>query len=134
MISEAEYNEAYGKLTEAEDALKRSLKTVDFALIDLGKQFDSYSEYENFIHQLVESSELEIKPLYCKKGQALIWAANLIHGGDIIRDPNSTRYSHVTHYYYEGCDVYYSPMFSESWKGNFSKKNILDKNIKNHKF
>lgn len=101
---------------------------------EYGKQFDSYSEYENFIHQLVESSELEIKPLYCKKGQALIWAANLIHGGDIIRDPNSTRYSHVTHYYYEGCDVYYSPMFSESWKGNFSKKNILDKNIKNHKF
>lgn len=44
LISEAEYNEAYGKLTEAEDALKRSLKTVDFALIDLGKQFDSYDE------------------------------------------------------------------------------------------
>lgn len=101
---------------------------------EYGKQFDSYAQYEEFVRQLVESSQLETKPLYCKKGQALVWAANLIHGGDIIRDPNSTRYSQVTHYYYDDCDVYYSPMFSESWKGNYSHKNILEKNIKSHKF
>lgn len=101
---------------------------------EYGKQFDSYSEYEVFVQQLVESSDLEVKPLYCKKGQALIWAANLIHGGDIIRNTESTRYSHVTHYYYDDCDVYFSPMFSESWKGKFSEKNLLDKNIKNYRF
>lgn len=100
---------------------------------EYGKQFDSYNEYEEFIQQLVDSNELEVKPLVCKKGQALIWAANLIHGGDIIRDVNSTRYSQVTHYYYENCDVYYSPMFSESWKGDFSVKNLKEKDIKNYK-
>lgn len=100
---------------------------------EYGKQFDSYFEYENFIRQLVESQELEIKPLTCKKGQALIWLANLIHGGDIIRDLNTTRYSHVTHYYYDDCEVYYSPMFSESWKGHYSEKNIIDKNIRDFK-
>lgn len=101
---------------------------------EYGKQFDSYAQYEDFVRQLVETSKLEVKPLHCKKGQALIWAANLIHGGDIIRDPNSTRYSQVTHYYYDDCDVYYSPMFSEAWKGKFSHKNILEKNIREHKF
>lgn len=100
---------------------------------EYGKQFDSYAEYEEFIRQLVSSNELEVLPLHCKKGQALIWSANLIHGGDIIRDPNSSRYSQVTHYYFEGCDVYYSPMFSESWKGKFSEKNIKEKNIKEYK-
>jgi ectoine hydroxylase-related dioxygenase (phytanoyl-CoA dioxygenase family) len=101
---------------------------------EYGKQFDSYAQYEDFVRQLVETSKLEVKPLHCKKGQALIWAANLIHGGDIIRDPNSTRYSQVTHYYYDDCDVYYSPMFSEAWKGKFSHKKILEKNIREHKF
>lgn len=38
---------------------------------EYGKQFDSYSNYENFIKQLVESQELEVKSLICKKGQAL---------------------------------------------------------------
>jgi hypothetical protein len=100
---------------------------------EYGKQFDSYSEYEEFIRQLVEVNELEVKPLTCKKGQALVWAANLIHGGDIIRDPNSTRYSQVTHYYYDDCDTYYSPMFSEAWKGQYSHKDISKKNIREFK-
>ena len=100
---------------------------------EYGKQFDSYAEYEEFIRQLVSSNELEVLPLHCKKGQALIWSANLIHGGDIIRDPNSSRYSQVTHYYFDGCDVYYSPMFSEAWRGKFAEKNIKEKNIKEYK-
>jgi hypothetical protein len=100
---------------------------------EYGKQFDSYAEYEEFIRQLVEVQELEVKPLICKKGQALVWSANLIHGGDIIRDPNSTRYSQVTHYYYDDCDVYYSPMFSESWKGDFKTKDLTGKNIREFK-
>jgi hypothetical protein len=100
---------------------------------EYGKQFDSYREYEEFIKQLVEVNELEVKPLRCKKGQALVWAANLIHGGDEIRDPESSRYSQVTHYYYPGCDVYYSPMFSESHKGDYREKDLSQKNIKEYK-
>ncbi len=100
---------------------------------EYGKQFDSYEQYEDFIRQLVDINEMEVKPLICKKGQALIWSANLIHGGDVVRDINSTRYSHVTHYYYEGCDIYYSPMFSEAWKGDFSYKDLTSKDIKNYK-
>jgi ectoine hydroxylase-related dioxygenase (phytanoyl-CoA dioxygenase family) len=96
---------------------------------EYGKQFDSYAEYENFIRQLVESKELKTETLVCKPGQALVWAANLIHGGDEIRDVNRTRYSQVTHYYFEGCDKYFSPMFSEAWMGKFSEKNLKEKNF-----
>lgn len=96
-------------------------------------QFESYAEYEEFIRQLVAVKKLNTEPLVCKKGQALIWAANLIHGGDIVRDENSTRYSQVTHYYYDECDVYYSPMFSEVWKGKYAVKDLESKNIREHK-
>jgi ectoine hydroxylase-related dioxygenase (phytanoyl-CoA dioxygenase family) len=96
-------------------------------------QFESYAEYEEFIRQLVAVKKLETESLVCKKGQALIWSANLIHGGDIVRDENSTRYSQVTHYYYDECDVYYSPMFSEVWKGKYAVKDLESKNIREHK-
>ena len=46
-----------------------------------------------------------------KKGQALIWASNLLHGGSAHRDKGRTRHSQVTHYYFEGCQ-YYQPLSS----------------------
>lgn len=51
-----------------------------------------------------------------KKGEALVWAANLAHGGSPIADPNSTRRSLVVHYYFEGC-AYYTPMKSDEANG-----------------
>jgi hypothetical protein len=96
---------------------------------EYGKQFDSYAEYEEFVRQLVDAKKLEKKTLICKAGQALVWAANLIHGGDVIRDPNRSRYSQVTHYYFDGCDKYFSPMFSEAWMGKFSEKDLSTKNF-----
>lgn len=37
-----------------------------------------------------------------KKGEALIWHANLAHGGSPIRDRSRTRWSQVTHYFARG--------------------------------
>lgn len=102
---------------------------LNIATPKFGEQFQAYSEYENFIAQLIESKKLQKKILKCKAGSALIWAANLVHGGDIIRDTNRSRYSQVTHYYFDGCDKYYSPMFSDAWKGSFSEKNLKEKNF-----
>ena len=94
-----------------------------------GEQFEAYSEYEEFVRQLVDSKKLETKSLICKRGQALIWASNLLHGGIEIKDESRSRYSHVTHYYFDGCDKYYSPLFSESWKGEYSEKDLTNKNF-----
>lgn len=116
--------------------IPKSHKLAIFDFYDLkikapeyGKQFDSYAEYENFISQLVETKQLKTETLICKPGQALIWAANLIHGGSEIKDKTRSRYSQVTHYYFEGCDKYFSPMFSEAWMGKFSEKNLTEKNF-----
>ena len=46
-----------------------------------------------------------------KKGQCLVWSANLLHGGSPHRDKGRTRHSQVTHYYFDDCQ-YYSPLSS----------------------
>lgn len=59
-----------------------------------------------------------------KKGQALIWCANLLHGGSPQHDPRATRWSQVTHYYFEDC-IYYTPAFSDELIGSFDLRNPL---------
>ncbi|SDN08287.1 phytanoyl-CoA dioxygenase family protein [Siphonobacter aquaeclarae] len=71
-----------------------------------------YAQYEDFIEQLVVHKHLQKKTLNLRKGQALIWSANLLHGGEKIRDAGSSRYTQVTHYYFENC-AYYRPMRTE---------------------
>jgi molecular chaperone DnaJ len=48
-----------------------------------------------------------------KRGQAFIWAANLFHGGSPVTDPDKTRLSQVTHYYFRGCS-YFTPLASDA--------------------
>ena len=50
--------------------------------------------------------------LNIKKGQAIIWASNLLHGGEKILRPGASRHSQVTHYFFDDC-VYYSPRLSD---------------------
>jgi len=52
-------------------------------------------------------------------GQALIWSANLIHGGSMVEDLQRTRWSQVTHYLFEGCR-YYTPLLSDWPEGPVS--------------
>jgi len=47
-----------------------------------------------------------------RKGQALVWVANLSHGGAAIERPESTRRSLVAHFFFEEC-VYHTPMLSD---------------------
>ncbi len=58
-----------------------------------------------------------------RKGQALIWCANLLHGGSPQADPRRTRWSQVTHYYFEDC-IYYTPAFSDEVLGALELRQI----------
>lgn len=67
--------------------------------------------YEPAIRELIEREGLVKEEAYLKKGQAMIWAANLLHGGSPIRDARRTRHSQVTHYYFERCR-HWTPLLS----------------------
>ncbi len=63
----------------------------------LGKK--DYADYEDTLAAVIEKNRLEKKTFLAKKGDVLIWHANLIHGGSPVLNPKLTRKSMVVHYY-----------------------------------
>lgn len=101
------------------------LPVVEYADLGLAAGKDFYPHYEAFVQELIEGQKLQKEVPFLKRGQAIVWAANLLHGGDTISDPNSTRISQVTHYYFEGCS-YYTPLRSDLARGKIFFRQIMD--------
>ena len=80
---------------------------------------DYIRTYVPALRARLDAAELPTETAVIKKGQALVWAANLAHGGSPIAAPESTRRSLVTHYYFKGC-TYYTPMTSDVEDGRLS--------------
>jgi len=73
----------------------------------------TYKAYEERLAEIVEAHGLKKATLNMPKGKAIIWSSNLLHGGEKILTPGSTRHSQVTHYFFENC-VYYTPLRSDA--------------------
>jgi Phytanoyl-CoA dioxygenase (PhyH) len=82
-------------------------------------------EMRDFVQELIPAYGLERERAYLKRGQALIWSANLLHGGDPVADRGSTRRSQVTHYYFADC-TYYTPFRSDFARGRVYFRQIID--------
>lgn len=74
---------------------------------------------------MIEASGSKAENFTPRKGQALIWAANLLHGGSKQIDLSLTRWSQVTHYYFEDC-IYYTPAFSDEALGKLDLRTIVN--------
>lgn len=59
----------------------------------------SYTDYEEVMRDIIEKEKLEPKVFLPKKGDVLVWHANLIHGGMPVINPSLTRKSMVIHFY-----------------------------------
>lgn len=68
---------------------------------------NSYKKYEDYMEALITSKGLRKEYFYAKKGDVLIWHANLLHGGSPIAQKGSTRRSMVAHYFCEGVICYH---------------------------
>ena len=88
--------------------------------------YEKYHLYEDFVEELMKAQKVaERTELKMRRGQSLIWAANLFHGGSPILDTDRTRLSQVTHYYFEGC-IYYTPLFSDLGLGKMVTRTVHD--------
>lgn len=63
--------------------------------------------YEDKIDEIIQQNGLQKKHFIASKGDVLIWHANLIHGGEAIRDKGTTRKSMVAHYFAEDVICYH---------------------------
>jgi len=73
----------------------------------------TYKKYEERLEEIIQAHGLKKAILNMPKGKAIIWSANLLHGGETISTPGATRHSQVTHYFFENC-VYYTPLRSDA--------------------
>ena len=78
----------------------------------MGEVKENYEVYEEFVRSYIVQNDLIIETPILKRGQALMWAANLFHGAGAIENKDVTRYSQVTHYHFNGCEFFYNPNFS----------------------
>jgi ectoine hydroxylase len=60
---------------------------------------NNYKHYEEKIQSVILQNHLEEKKFLPKKGDFLIWHANLLHGGAAITKQGKTRKSMVCHYF-----------------------------------
>ena len=101
-------------------------KTSSLYVKDFEKEaLASYLEYEKKLDSLIKSLNLPLKKIIVKKGQAIIWASNIFHGGSKITDLSKTRYSQVTHYFFENC-FYYALRHSNTRFGHYYLREVVD--------
>ncbi|MFD1871788.1 phytanoyl-CoA dioxygenase family protein [Hymenobacter bucti] len=58
--------------------------------------------YETKIEEVIQQHACVGQPFLAKKGDVLLWHANLLHAGSPISDPQLTRHSMVAHYFADG--------------------------------
>lgn len=67
----------------------------------------SYQAYEDMIAEKIKEKGLVKKTFVAKKGDVLLWHANLFHGGNEHLNKNRSRKSVVFHYFKEGSVCYH---------------------------
>ena len=108
-----------------------SHKLPHFEMYDFGitatkqPEPNRYHMYEASVAKVLAASGLERREVQLKKGQALLWASNLYHGGSPIRDKTRTRHSQVNHFFFEDC-LYYTPVCSDLPLGKVYWRSLID--------
>ena len=81
--------------------------------------------FHDYWQAAVASDGFQRETFTPRLGQALIWSANLIHGGSAVENLQRSRWSQVTHYFFEGCR-HYTPMLSDWPQGPVAWRNPFD--------
>lgn len=68
---------------------------------------NSNKRYEDKIAQVIAENKIEKQYFLAKRGDVLVWHANLLHGGSPITREGATRKSMVCHYFAEGVLCYH---------------------------
>ena len=86
-------------------------------LFSLNFNCSDYKDYEIKLAQFIKSIKLQPRLATLKRGEAVVWAANLLHGGGSVKDLKRTRLSQVTHYAFKGSEFHWRPRLSNLMTG-----------------
>ena len=104
-----------------------SHRVPQFRSFEPGASPDRYADFEAVQRNVMDRLGVQPVDLEAKKGDALVWASGLLHGGRPIINEGSTRWSQVTHYFFEDC-IYFQPIYSDLMTGAIKLLDIIDMN------
>lgn len=87
-----------------------------------------FPEYHRFVDvwtARADAENLKRDVFHARKGQALIWTSNVLHGGSPQTDLSRTRWSQVTHYFFKGCR-YTTPVANDVYGGKIFWRDTID--------
>ena len=73
----------------------------------------NYTNYENWVKKNILKNKAKKLTKKKKKGDCIIWAANLLHGSPDCVVPGSSRKSQATHWTLKNVVKHYNPIFSD---------------------
>ncbi|MFT5573703.1 MAG: hypothetical protein ACI9FR_002638 [Cryomorphaceae bacterium] len=109
------------------------LPEMNYDYFDLESSSSNYDLYLECLHEVIDKNNFSLEHATIKKGQALIWAANTIHGGAKQTNKELTRYSQVTHYYLGGAKAW-RPSESTNSRFYFKPDWVQDVSNKPYKY
>ncbi len=98
---------------------------IGYSVGDAGENKPTQEIYHDAWEGMVRATKSTPDYFLARKGQALIWSANLLHGGAKHENPHRTRWSQVTHYFFDDC-TYITPMMSDMSLGRLMVRQLVD--------
>ncbi len=83
-----------------------------------------YSLYEHWVREYLSVNSIQTITPEMKKGDCIIWAANLLHGSPERKNKMLQRKSQVTHWSFSDVKIHYNPNFSIPSKGKFTERKV----------
>lgn len=90
-------------------------------VFDVAGSFDMGC-YEDLVAAGVGGGDVQV--IHLDRGDAIVWSADLVHGGAPVSRPGVTRWSQVTHYVFDGC-TYVTPMLGDPRVGELHLRDPL---------
>jgi hypothetical protein len=84
----------------------------------------NYQLYEQFVTESIEHNALKTITPTMKKGDCLLWEANLLHGSPECKNSSLTRKSQVTHWTFANVQKHYNPPFSNIRKNIYVERRL----------
>jgi len=99
----------------------------DMGLDSRDKSKLNYPKYQKIMTEAAKSQYGDPTKFIVPRGHCLIWASNLVHGGDSANVPGGMRLSQVSHYFYRGANYNWAPVASDVNNGQiiyYSEENV----------
>lgn len=111
----------------------QELPEMNYDYFDLRPSYDSYPAYLDHLDRIINERGYQPELGLLRKGQTLIWCANILHGGSPQKDKTLTRKSQVTHYFV-GAPKTWRPSESEHKRFYFEPEVIRDMSGEPYKY